>query len=184
MIIAIIIAALLIIYVIAANNALVRKRNHADNAFATIDVMLKKRYDLIPNIVQTVKQYAKHESETLTQIVKLRGRKYSEMTSDEKVDMDKAIRSVGRSINVMVEEYPDLKASENFLHLQGTLNETEEQLSAARRTYNAAVTEYNNAVQTFPSSMVASAMHFRTRALLDIPAEERQNVSIKDLFNA
>jgi len=184
MITAIIILVVLVIYGIAVNNSLVRKRNHADNAFATIDVMLKKRFDLIPNLVQTVKQYAKHESQTLTEIVKLRSRDYSSMTADEKIEMDKTIRSVGRSINVMVEEYPDLKASENFLQLQGSLNETEEQLAASRRTYNAAVTEYNNAVQTFPSSVVASMMHFEKRALLETPAEERQNVSVKDLFNS
>lgn len=184
MIIAIIVIAVLVIYAIIAYNGLIRKRNHADNAFATIDVMLKKRFDLIPNLVQTVKQYAKHESTTLTEIVKLRNRNYKDMTPDEKIEMDKAIRNASRSINVMVEEYPDLKASENFLQLQGSLNETEEQLAASRRTYNAAVTEYNNSVQAFPSSIIASMMSFKVRALLETPAEERKNVNVGALFNS
>ncbi|ADV42712.1 LemA family protein [Bacteroides helcogenes] len=182
MIATIIIAAVLVIYLIAAYNGLVRRRNHADNAFATIDVMLKKRYDLIPNLVQTVKQYAEHEAGVLSEVVKLRNRAYSELTTDEKVKMDYDIRSVQRSFNVMVEQYPDLKASANFLHLQGSLNETEEQLAAARRTYNASVTDYNNSVQTFPSNLMASAAGFKTRLLLETPAEERANVNVKDLF--
>lgn len=181
--IAIIIAAVVLIYLIVAYNGLVRRRNHADNAFATIDVMLKKRYDLIPNLVQTVKRYAEHESGVLSEIVKLRNRNYSELTPDEKVQMDHEIRNVQRSFNVVVEQYPDLKASANFLQLQGALNETEEQLAASRRTYNASVTEYNNAIQTFPTNLVASAAGFKKRALLETPTEERANVSVKDLFN-
>lgn len=184
MLIGIIIVAVIALFLMMTYNTLVRRRNRADNAFATIDVMLKKRFDLIPNLVSTVQSYAKHEAGVLTEIVKLRSKSYSSLTQDEKVGMDKELRSVQHSFNILAEQYPDLKASNNYLQLQGSLNETEEQLSAARRTYNSAVTEFNNALQTFPSNLVASMFGFSKRALLETPAEERKNVDVKSLFNS
>lgn len=179
----IIVAAIILIYIISAFNTLVRKRNHAENTFATIDVMLRKRFDLIPNLVKVVKGYAQHEAGVLAEIVKLRNKTYDELTTEQKIKMDQDLQNVQSSLNILVEEYPDLKASQNFLDLQGSLNETEEQLAAARRTYNAAITAYNNTVQTFPSNIVASVARFKVRPLLETSDVERKNINIQELIN-
>lgn len=177
------IAAFAIIVVVAMYNNLVRKRNEVDNAFGGMDVQLKKRYDLIPNLVATVKQYATHEKELLTQVTEMRAKATSgTLSSDERVALDNQISAGMKSIMVAVENYPDLKASENFVNLQRTLNEVESQISAARRTYNAVITDYNNAIQTFPSSMIAGMMKLQRKEVFVIPEAERQNVNVKNLF--
>ena len=147
MIVAIIIV-LFILVVISMYNSLVRKRNQIENAFSTIDVMLKRRFDLIPNLVATVQQYAKHEADTFAAITEMRNKTYTSLNDSEKAEFDKMFSKVRTQFFAVAENYPELKASENFLQLQRSLNETEEQLAAARRTYNASVTDYNNAVQT------------------------------------
>lgn len=165
-------------------NSLVRKRNQADNAFGLIDVMLKKRYDLIPNLVATVQQYAAHEHDTLARLTELRRKPYQALSAEEKSAFDQDFSQMRTSLMAVVENYPLLRASDNFMQLQRALNETEEQLAAARRTYNACVTDYNNAVQTFPSNLLASMFHFTTRTLLSIPEAERVAPDVKSLFNA
>jgi LemA protein len=171
------------LFAIIGYNRLVGLRNSVDKAFASIDAMAKKRYDLIPNLVATVSKYMEHERGTLTDITEMRAKAVSGNLSDsEKVELDtKITRAVG-GIMVAVENYPDLKANQNFLQLQGSLNEIEEQLSAARRAYNAAVTDYNNAVQMFPSNVFAMVFNFKTRPLFEITEQERQNVDVKALF--
>jgi LemA protein len=165
-------------------NSLISKRNSADKAFASIDAMAKKRYDLIPNLVATVQQYMKHERETLVQITEMRARATSGSISDEeKIDLDQKISSAVSGIMIAVENYPELKASPNFLQLQGSLNEVEEQLSAARRFYNAAVTDLNNAIQMVPTNIVAGMFNFKTKQLFEINEQERQNVDVKSLFS-
>lgn len=165
-------------------NNLIRKRNEVDNAFGGMDVQLKKRYDLIPNLVSTVKQYATHEKELLTKVTEMRAKATSgNLSSDEKVTIDNQISAGMRSIMVAVENYPDLKANENFLNLQRTLNEVESQISASRRTYNAVITDYNNAIQTFPSNIMAGTMNLKRKEVFVIPETERQNVDVKSLFN-
>jgi LemA protein len=173
-----------LLFVAFAYNTLVSKRNQADNAFASMDVQLKKRYDLIPNLVATVQQYTKHESETLTKITELRARATSPATSpEEAVHLNNELnRAMGR-LMVQVEAYPDLKASENFNQLQRSLNEVEEQLSASRRAFNASVTDYNDSVQMVPTNMVAGMFGFRPREVFEIAEKERQNVDVKQLFN-
>lgn len=164
-------------------NSLISKRNSAYKAFASIDAMSKKRYDLIPNLVATVQQYMKHERETLAQITEMRARATSGNISDEeKIDLDQKISKAVSGIMVAVENYPELKASSNFLQLQGSLNEVEEQLSAARRFYNAAVTELNNAIQMVPTNIVAGMFNFKTKQLFEITEQERKNVDVKSLF--
>jgi LemA protein len=164
-------------------NSLVGKRNQVDNVFATVDALLKKRYDLIPNLVATVKQYMQHESKTLTDISALRARATSGgLSSDEAVDVNNRMSQALRGLMVQVEAYPNLRASENFQQLQASLNEIEEQLSAARRAFNAAVTDLNNAVEMFPTNIIAGMAGFKRRTLFEIPEEERQNVSVKELF--
>ena len=184
-IILILLAALIVIVIpVTIHNRLVRNRNQIDNAFGAIDAMLKKRYDLLPNLVETVKRYAAHESQTLTQLTGLRaGKGYQELDPTAKAGFDREFTAAARSFFALAENYPDLKASENFLQLQRTLNETEEQLSAARRTYNAAVTEYNNSAQTFPSSLIAGLFGFGPRKVLEIPQEERATPDLKKMFD-
>lgn len=182
-----IIAALgfLILSTVVAYNRFVRLRNQADQAFSTIDVMAKKRYDLIPNLVAAVEKYMQHERGTLTEITEMRARALQgNLSPNERVDLENKITRTLGNIQVAVENYPDLKASENFRQLQGSLNEVEEQLSAARRAYNAAITDYNNAVQLFPSNVFALVFHFRSRNWLETPEEERKNVDVKKLFNS
>ena len=179
----IVVAACLLLVVVMYNN-LVRKRNYVDNAFGSIDAMLKKRFDLIPNMVATVQQYAAHEKELLAEVTEMRSKRYGTLSGEEKADFDRAFTQAGRRLLAVAENYPQLRASENFLHLQRSLNEVEEQLSAARRTYNAHVTDYNNALMTFPSNLIAGLFGFTPRAVLSIPEEERANVDVKALFNS
>ena len=166
-------------------NSLVGKKNQVENAFAGMDTMLKKRYDLIPNLVATVKQYMTHEADTLTKVTELRAKATSgTLSSDEKVDLNNQIGKMIGGIMVAVEAYPDLKASENFQQLQRSLNEIEEQLSASRRAFNASVMDFNNAVEMFPTNVVAGMMGYTRRKMFEIPEAERENPNVKDLFSA
>ncbi len=179
----IIIAVLLLIVILF--NSLIAKRNAVNNAFAGIDAYLKKRYDLIPNLVAAVQKNMEHERGLLNEITELRSRAISGNISDrERVELDNKISRALGAINIAVENYPDLKANTNFLQLQASLNEVEEQLSAARRAYNAAVNSYNNAVQMFPTNLVAMIMGFKARPFFEASEAERQNVNVKNLFNS
>lgn len=169
----------LAIFVIGTYNTLVTKRNQTENAFAGIDVQLKKRYDLIPNLVESVKGYMKHEEGVLTRLAQLRTTPYAQLTDDQKAEMDKGMRQVVDGLRVTVEKYPDLKASENMMHLQRTLTETEEQLSAARRSFNAAVLDYNNSLQSFPSNILAGMFGFQRKPFFEAQEGERQNVNVQ-----
>lgn len=169
----------LAIFVIGVYNGLVTKRNQVENSFAGIDVQLKKRYDLIPNLVESVKGYMKHESEVLTRLTQLRNTPFAQLTDEQKVEMDKSMSQVVSGLRVSVEQYPDLKASDNVMHLQRTLTETEEQLSAARRSFNAAVMEYNNSLQTFPSNILANMFGFQKKTFFEAQDSERKNVEVK-----
>jgi len=173
-----------VIFFFIMYNALVGKKNQVTNVFASIDALLKKRYDLIPNLVASVKNYMQHEQGTLTKITELRAKAVSGLTSDdEKVDIDNRISKMLGGIMVAVENYPDLKANQNFLQLQASLNEIEEQISAARRAYNAAVTDYNNAIEMVPTNIVASLMNFKRKQVFEISESERRNVDVGGLFN-
>lgn len=164
-------------------NGLVGKKNQCEQAFASIDVFLKKRYDLIPNLVNTVKQYMKHEADTLTKVTEMRARAMSgNVSSDEAVGLNNVLGKALGGIMVAVENYPDLKASENFQQLQRSLNEIEEQLSAARRAFNASVTDYNNAVEMFPTNVIAGMIGYRRRQLFEIDESERKNVDVGKIF--
>ena len=164
-------------------NTLIGKKNQVENAFSTVDVMLKRRYDLIPNLVSTVKTYMNYEGSTLEKITELRAKAISGgISSDEKVSLDNEIRKAMGSIMVAVENYPELKANDNFMHLQRTLNETEEQIAAARRTFNAAVVDYNNAVEMFPTNIIAGMMGYGRKNVFEASDEERKNVNVGNLF--
>lgn len=174
---------LFIIITIIIYNGLIGKKNQVENAFGSIDVMLKKRYDLIPNLVESVKAYMKHEKETLTNITAMRTEAISGSCSvEEKIQLENQISGMMHNIMVAVENYPDLKASEQFTLLQRSWNEAEEQISAARRAYNAAVTDYNNGVEQFPSSIFASKLGYQRKAVFIIPEIERQNLNAGAMF--
>jgi len=185
MIIVAIIAILILIFGIGIYNSLISKKNQVANAFSAIDVMLKKRFDLIPNLVETVKQYMQYEGDTLTKITELRGKALgSNVSESDKLALDQQIGSAVKGLMVSVENYPDLKANTNFNNLQSTWTESEEQIAAARRNYNASVTTYNNAVMMFPGNMFAGMLGYQPMMVLETAAEERKNVSAKELFNS
>lgn len=174
----IIVIVVALLFVVGIYNGLVTRRNQVENAFAGIDVQLKKRYDLIPNLVEAVKGYMQHEKDVLASVIELRNKSYSTLTDEEKNELDNGMQTIANGLRVTVEKYPDLKASENVMMLQRSLNETEEQLAAARRSYNAAVLEYNNSLQTFPSNIFANMFCFTRRNFFEAKAEERNNVNV------
>ncbi len=176
--------AFLLLLGIILSNTLTARRNEADNAFASVDAYLKKRFDLIPNLVAAVQQYMVHEKSILTEITALRSEAMKTgLSSNETIEINNRMNRALHSVNVAMENYPDLKANTNILQLQASLNEVEEQLSAARRTYNATVLSFNNGVQLFPSSLIASMRGLRTRAYLETPDKERNNIDVDALFN-
>lgn len=184
MAILLIILAVVILFIVFSYNNLINKKNRVEQAYGSIDVMLKKRYDLIPNLVATVQEYAEHEKGLLTDVTRLRSQAMDAGENTAKRFEDEAaLTQKLRTLMVNVENYPNLKANENFMHLQGTLHEVEEQLSAARRAYNASILDFNNAVEMFPSNIIAKEMKLTTKEMFEIPEEERQNVNVKDLFN-
>ena len=176
--------ALIILVSVGIYNAIIRRKNEVDNAFASIDAMLKKRYDLLPNLVEVVKQYMGHEKDVFVEITKLRAQANSTTNTDEKLENYQSLQKHADRMMLNVENYPDLKASQNFLSLQASWNSTEEQISASRRYFNAAVTDYNNHIQTFPASIVADLFKFKAKKVFEIDEKERQNISAKDLFNS
>jgi len=185
MIIAIVIPAAILLLGIVFYNTLIAKKNQVTNAFSSIDVMLKKRFDLLPNLVETVKQYMQHESATLTKLVQLRSQATAgNLTTNEKIELDKQVSSGVKGLMLSVEAYPDLKANQNFINLQSTWTESEEQIAAARRTYNASVTDYNDVIMMFPGSIVAGMLNYQPISVLANTEEERKNVSAKELFNS
>jgi LemA protein len=180
-----IIVALLIIIgiLVMVYNDLVSKKNEVANAYGSIDVMLKKRYDLLPNLVAVVKTYMENEKNILLEITELRTRRFSEgIKNDEKDEIDTKIGKTMGSIMISTENYPNLKANQNFLKLQSAWNEVEEQISAARRSYNAAVTDYNSAFEMFPGNLFASSMRYSPKKVFETPENERQNISAEELF--
>ena len=179
-----IIGIVLVLWYFSTYNRLINSDNQVGNAFSGIDVQLTKRYDLIPNLVSIAKGYMTHEKETLTKVTELRSRAMSGDVSDnEKVALNNQISGALADIKVAVENYPNLKANENFLHLQASLNEVEAQLSAARRTFNAMITSYNNQVQMFPSSIVASNMGLTAKDWFETPEVKKGNVDVGALLD-
>lgn len=164
-------------------NSLVAKKNQIDNIFGGVDAVLKKRFDLIPNLVASVERYMEHEKSTLEQVTLLRSQAMKPNLSDEqKIALDAKLTAALGSISVAIEAYPELKANENVMHLQRSLSEIEEQIAAARRAYNQAVTDFNNAIEMFPSNMMATWMGLTRRSVFEITLHERQSVDVNALF--
>lgn len=155
-----IVVILIIGFAIALYNGIVQAANRCDNAWQTIDTQLQRRYDLIPNLVETVKGYAAHESETLEKVIAARNSFASAATPQEKMDASNMLTSTLGHLFAVAESYPDLKANANFQQLQGDLTDTENKISYARMSYNDCVLSYNNAITTFPGVLVAAICHF------------------------
>jgi hypothetical protein len=154
----------------------VRLRNNRENAFADIDVQLKQRHDLIPQLVDTVKGYAAHEKDTLERVIQARNGAVSAKTIDEKIAAENQLSSALSGLKITLEAYPDLKANQNFLQLQEEVSDVENKLAAVRRYFNSATKEYNNAVQTFPSNIIAGMAGFRREIMFDLGTNERANL--------
>ncbi len=178
-----IVAGLILLSIVFMYNTLISKKNQVENIFAGLDAILKKRYDLLPNLVASVKEYMVHERITLEKITELRTKALGgNLDNATKIALEKQLSSMLGNLMVAVENYPTLKANENFLHLQGTLNELEEQISAARRAYNQSVTDYNNAIEMFPTNFMANLMKLERKEVFSVPSSERANVDVKNLF--
>lgn len=175
----VVIIAAAAIYAVATYNSLISLKNTVEEAFATMDVYLKKRWDLIPNIVESVKGYAKHEAETLQSVIAARSG-YQQMTDSQKLQANSELSRLTGSISILAEQYPDLKANQNFLDLNAQLQQTEQDIANARKYYNAVVKNYNNKLQMFPSSVVARMFKFSERQMFEIEdAAQKEPVKVE-----
>ncbi len=170
---------LIFIYAICLYNTLVKLNNKVKEAFSTMDVYLKKRWDLIPNIVETVKGYADHEKNTLKEVVELRNSAYDSMSMDEKIKANQELSGSVPKIMALAEAYPELKANENFKNLSEQLAKVEEDIASSRKYYNGVVRNYNNKVEMFPSNLFAKLFGYQTKQMFEVNENERQNVKVE-----
>lgn len=179
-IIVIAIIVILALVVMGSYNGLVKTKNQAEEAFSTMDVYMKKRYDLIPNLVETVKGYASHESQTLEKVTAARNAAMTASSIDEKLKNENALTGTLKSMFAVAESYPDLKANTNFMDLQRQLQTIEEDIANSRKYYNASVKNLNNKIEMFPSSIIAGMFHFEKKPYFEVSSqEERENVKVQ-----
>lgn len=174
--ITIIVIAVIVIWVVAIYNGLVRLRNNRENAFADIDVQLKQRHDLIPQLVNAVKGYVKHEQQTLQAITNARQQAVQATTINEKIQAEQQLSTAMRGLNIQVEAYPDLKASANFMQLQEEMSDIENKLASVRRYFNSATRELNTSIQKFPNVVFAGMFGFTSQPMFDVGTEQRQQM--------
>ncbi|MBO6252284.1 MAG: LemA family protein [Bacteroidaceae bacterium] len=175
-IIILVIVVLIALWAVGIYNNLVKLRNNRENAFANIDVQLKQRHDLIPQLVATVKGYADHEKEVLTRVTEARSAAMNATSINDKIQAENALTSALAGLKVSLEAYPDLKANQNFLQLQNEISDIENKLAAVRRFFNSATKELNNAVQTFPSNLLAGIFGFKKEPMFEVPQSERADI--------
>ena len=179
-IIILVIVLLIAIWLIGSYNSFVRQKNSVEEAFSTMDVYLKKRFDMIPNLVETVKGYASHEKDTLEKVVNARNATQSATTPAERLENENVLTGALRSIFALSESYPDLKANQNFLELQTEIQAVEEDIASSRKYYNAVVKQFNNSVMSFPSNIIANMFHFEKQPMFEVAdAAERENVKVQ-----
>ena len=171
-IVILVVVAVLVIWAVCIYNNLVKLRNNRENAFANIDVQLKQRCDLIPQLVATVKGYATHEKETLQRVTDARTAAMGAQTINDKIQADNMMTSALAGLKVSLEAYPDLKANQNFMQLQGEIADIENKLAAVRRFFNSATRELNNAVETFPSNIFAKMFGFSRQPMFEVPQNQ------------
>ncbi|MGN0068129.1 MAG: LemA family protein [Prevotella sp.] len=175
-IIVIAVIVLLVLWLVGLYNNLVRLRNNRENAFANIDVQLKQRYDLIPQLVSTVKGYAAHEKEVFTRVTEARSAAVNASSIDDKIKADNLLTQALSGLRVTLEAYPELKANQNFMQLQTEISDVENKLSAVRRYFNSATRELNNAVESFPSNLIAGMFGFHRETMYEVTPEDRAKV--------
>ena len=174
--IVLILVVLIVLWVIGLYNGLVKLRNRRQNAFADIDVQLRQRHDLVPQLVETVKGYASHEKELLIRVTEARSAAMNARSIDDKIAAEQQLTAALQGLKVSVEAYPDLKANQNFLQLQEELSDIENKLAASRRFFNGATTEYNNAVESFPGNLLARNFGFQREVFFDLGTESRKQM--------
>lgn len=170
------IIVLIAIWLISLYNGLVKLRNRRQNAFADIDVQLRQRHDLVPQLVETVKGYASHEKDLLLRVTEARTAAMAAGSIDDKIKAEQQLTAALQGLKVQVEAYPDLKANQNFLQLQEELSDIENKLAAARRFFNGATTEYNNGVESFPSNLIARNFGFQRELFFDLGTDNRKQM--------
>jgi LemA protein len=171
--------AAIVLWIISAYNKLITLRNRTDEAWSDIDVQLKRRYDLIPNLVETVKGYATHESGVFQKVTEARSKAMQATGMTDKAEAENALSQTLKSLFAVSENYPDLKASQNFLQLQDELSDTENKIQAARRFYNGNVRDFNTTLQVFPTNMIAGMLKFVAKQFFEAVGEEKENVKVK-----
>jgi len=174
----IVIVVILLIWIVAVFNSLVRKRNRVKNAWSDIEVQLKRRYDLVPNLVETVKGYKEYEASVLENVTKARTSAMSQSSVASRAQAEDMLSAALKSLFAVAENYPQLKASENFQKLQDQLSSLENDIQSARRYYNAAVRELNNAIQVFPASIVARIFGFKQAEFFGVDESEKEAVKV------
>lgn len=179
LIILVVVVLCILAFIVSTYNGLVKLRNKVRDQFSQIDVQLKKRADLIPNLVETVKGYSKHESETLEKVIQARNTYLSAGTPDEKMKSSGELSQAISKLFALAESYPDLKANTNFLDLQSQLKDIEDKISYARQFYNDAVLMYNNKIEMFPSNLIAGMFKFDKESFFEASEDERKNVEVK-----
>ncbi len=174
-----ILVVLVVLWIILVYNSLITSKIRVDEAWSDIDVQLKRRYDLIPNLVETVKAYAGHERDVFQKVTEARSSAMQAQTLDEKGKAENALSSTLKSLFAVAESYPDLKASTNFLQLQGELSDTENKIQASRRFYNGNVRDFNTKLQVFPTNLFAGLLGFAAREFFQIGEEEKAAPQVK-----
>ena len=169
---------IILLYVLVTYNGLIKYNNLVKEAFSTMDVYLKKRWDLIPNLVEIVKEYAKHERETIEKITSLRTNTYESMSINKKIDVNEQLTQGLSKIMAISENYPDLKASQNFMELSHNLTKIEDEISNSRKYYNGTVRIFNNKTQMFPSNIIASIFGFHPATMFEANIEEKNNIKV------
>lgn len=173
------VGVIILLLLFTTYNSFVRLNNKVEEAFSTMDVYLKKRWDLIPNIVETVKGYAKHEKNTLEEVINLRNTSYDKMNTNDKVEINNKLSANLGKLIAIAENYPDLKANENFKDLSRELSKVEEDIANARKYYNGTVRMFNDKVQMFPSNIIAGIFGYKAKTMFEANEEERKNVKVE-----
>ena len=175
----IILGIIVLIYILLTINSLIRLNNKVKEAFATMDVYLKKRWDLIPNLVEVVKSYSNYEKNTLQNIIKLRNNNYDALNYNDKLKTNNKLSENITKLFALVENYPEIKANENFLKLSDNLTKIEDEIANSRKYYNAIIRIYNNKVEMFPSNIIAKIFKFKIKTMYEIKENEKESVKVE-----
>ena len=172
------IIVILLIYILITYNSFINSRNLVKEAFSTMDIYLKKRWDLIPNLIEVVKGYSKYENETLTKITSLRSSSYDELTMNNKIDINEELSKCLSNIFAVSENYPELKANELYTNLSNNLISIEDEIANSRKYYNGTVRNFNNKIQMFPNNLLAKLFRFKEYKMFEANAEEKNNIGV------